>query len=294
MFVAVLSDKPELRERFCQSVGKETGKEDIAFYSSENSGRTITFVDPRPYPEKIQPLLYALSMADAVVLLVETLTPKIGEIIVALDSLGLDRGILMSASPIPFKGTVLDKYEKVPDMEAAKAKALALPEAAGGETILALSERTEAVKSIGNVAYSSVKSGKIRKQDKLFFLPGGKDIEVRSIHVNGSEVEEAGAGSRIELAFKGDLFERGIIVPLRHEHQVENVVNGKFVKSPFYKDEIKGRIHAYTNMQYVEGTVTDNDLTLLQPLAFEKGESILVVDASNQKLRIAGVFKSKW
>jgi hypothetical protein len=47
-------------------------------------------------------------------------------------------------------------------------------------------------------------------------------------------------------------------------------------------------------MQYLEGTVTDNDLTLSQPLAFEKGESILVVDASNQKLRIAGVFQSKW
>ena len=251
-------------------------------------------MDPIAYPEKIQPLLYTLSIADSVVLLVDTLTPKIGEIIVALDSLGLDKGIVMSSSPIPLKGTVLDKYEKAADMEAAKAKVLAFAPVAGGDTAFALAERTAAVKSVGNVAYSSVKSGKIRKQDKLFLLPEGKDIEVRSIHVNGNEVEEAGAGTRIELAFKGDLFERGIIVPLRHEHQVENVVNGKFVKSPFFKDELKGRIHAYTNMQYVEGAVTDNDLTLLQPLAFEKGESILVVDASNQKLRIAGVFKSKW
>jgi selenocysteine-specific translation elongation factor len=294
LFVAVLSDKPELRERFCSSFGKGTGKDDIGFYSSEGSGQTITLMDPIAYPEKIQPLLYTLSMADAAVLLVDTLTPKIGEIIVALDSLGLDRGVVVSSSQIPLKGTVLDKYEKVADMEAAKAKVLAFAPAAGGETALALAERTAAVKSVGNVAYSSVKSGKIRKQDKLFLLPEGKDIEVRSIHVNGNEVEEAGAGTRIEMAFKGDLFERGIIVPLRNEHQVENVVNGKFVKSPFFKDELKGRIHAYTNMQYVEGAVTDNDLTLLAPLAFEKGESILVVDASNQKLRIAGVFKSKW
>jgi len=47
-------------------------------------------------------------------------------------------------------------------------------------------------------------------------------------------------------------------------------------------------------MQFVEGNVFENELKLSAPLAFEKGEMILVVDASNQKLRIAGVFQSKW
>jgi selenocysteine-specific translation elongation factor len=120
------------------------------------------------------------------------------------------------------------------------------------------------------------------------------DIEIRSIHKNSAEAEDAAAGSLVEIAYKGDLFERGMLVELRHGFEVENVVNGRFNKSPFYKDEIKGRIYAYTNMQFVEGTVTDNDITLSAPLAFEKGESILIVDASNQKLRIAGVFQSKW
>ena len=291
MFVAVLSDKPELRERFCVSAGKEMGRDEIAVYSSEN-GKVL--IDPVQYPEKIQPLLYALSMADYAVLIVETLTPRIGEIIVALDSLGLDKGMVVSSSPLPVKGTKLDHYELVADMDAARAKVLALPESSGGEAVLALASKCEAVKSVGNVAYGALKSGRIRKSDKLFQLPEKKDIEVRSLHVGGSEVDEASAGARIEMAYRGDLFERGIIVPLRHEHQVESVVNGRFRKSPFFKDELKGRIHAYTNMQYVEGTVTDNDLTLLQPLAFEKGETILVVDASNQKLRIAGAFQSKW
>jgi hypothetical protein len=47
-------------------------------------------------------------------------------------------------------------------------------------------------------------------------------------------------------------------------------------------------------MQYVEGHVTDNDITLSSSFAFEKGDSILIIDASNQKLRIAGVFQVKW
>ena len=125
-------------------------------------------------------------------------------------------------------------------------------------------------------------------------MPACKDLEVRSIHVNGAEVEEISASSGFEIAYKGDLVETGLLAPLRHEFQVEHIVNGRFIKSQFFKDELKGKIHVYTNMQFVEGNVTDNDLTLSKPLAFEKGESILVIDSSNQKLRIAGVFQSKW
>jgi selenocysteine-specific translation elongation factor len=294
MIVAVLSDKPELRERFCAMVGREMSRDDIRFYAADAAGRTVHLVEPTAYPEKIQPLLYSLSMADHAVLLVESLTPKIGEIIVALDAMGLESGTVVSSAPLPLKGTVLDKYQTVADMGSAAQRVLALQPAAGGEALIALAHRSEAVKSAGNTMHGTVRSGKLSKSDKLFLLPDRKDIEVRSLKADGKEADEAQAGSSIEMAYKGDLFERGIIVPIRHEHQVESVINGRFMKSPFYKDELKGKIHAYTNLQYVEGVVNENDLTLSAPLAYEKGEGILVVDASNQKLRIAGVFRSKW
>jgi selenocysteine-specific translation elongation factor len=294
MFVAVLSDKPELREQFCKLVGKETNKDDVSFYSVNFGGMIITLVEPTLYPDKIQPLLYSLSMADYVVLLVESLTPKVGEIIVALNSLGMDKGIIVTSAQLPLAGTVLDKYEKVADMNAAKEKVLALKAGEAGENPLALVDKTFNVKSVGNVALGVVKSGKLKKHDKLFLLPEKKEIEVRTIQINDADSEEAAAGARFGIAYKGDLLERGVLVPLRNEFQVESIVNGKFTKSPFFKDELKGRIHAYTNMQFVEGNVFENELKLNSPLAFEKGESILVVDASNQKLRIAGVFQSKW
>ena len=294
MFVAVLSDKPELREKFCRLLGKETGKDDISFYSASHGGRILTLVEPTLYPDKIQPLLYSLSMADCAVVLVDTLTPKVGEIIVALNAMGISKGILVSNVQLPLAGTVIDKYEKAADMDAAREKLLTLQRGATGESMVALVDKAISVKSVGNVALGAVKSGKISKHEKLFLLPSNKEIEVRSIQISDAEAEEAPAGSRFGMAYKGELLERGVLVPLRNEFQVESVVNGRFSKSPFFKDELKGRIHAYTNMQFVEGTVTDNDLTLLQPLAFEKGETILVVDASNQKLRIAGTFRSKW
>ncbi len=294
MFVAVLSDKPELREQFCKLVGKETGKDDISFYAANFNGRIITLVEPTLYPDKIQPLLYSLSMADYVVLLADGLTPKIGEIVVALNALKLDKGIVVSSAPLPLAGTVLDKYEKVTDMNAAKEKVLSLQRGEPGENALALVDKAFAVKSVGNVALGVVKSGKLKKHDKLFLLPDKKELEVRTIQINDADCEEADAGARFGIAYKGDLLERGILVPLRNEFQVESIVNGRFVKSPFFKDELKGRIHAYSNMQFVEGNVFENELKLAAPLAFEKGELILVVDASNQKLRIAGVFQSKW
>jgi len=290
MLVAVLSDKPELREQFCKMVGKETGRDELAFYSAEGGK---TFVDPAHYPEKIQPLLYTLSLADCAVLIVDALSPKVGELIVALNSVGIERGVLVSSIPLPVAGTVLDKYEKAADMNAAREKVLALQETGGGERAVALVHKAEAVKSVGNVAHGVVKSGKMAKE-RVFVLPEKKEIEIRDLKVNEQDVAEASAGTSFSATFRGDLFERGLLVPMRNEFQIENVVNGKFNKSPFFKDELKGRIHAYTNMQFVEGHLTDNDLTLLKPLAFEKGEQIVIVDASNQKLRIAGVFQSKW
>ncbi|VVC02969.1 Uncharacterised protein [Candidatus Bilamarchaeum dharawalense] len=293
MFVAVLSDKPELRENFCKNFGSEISRDDICIYSANDGSKKIWLIDPVNYPEKIQPLLYTLSMADFVVLMVDGLTPKVGELMVALNSLRLDRGVIVTSANLPVGGTVLEKYEKVADQKTATDRVRAASVNAG-ENAIGLVYKTANQPSLGHVAYGALKGGKVKKQDKLFLLPDRKDVEIRSIHVNGSDVEELSATSNFEIAYKGDLVERGILAPLRHEYQVENIVNGRFTKSPFFKDELKGKIHAYTNMQYVEGHLTDNDLTLSAPLAFEKGELILVVDASNQKLRIAGVFQSKW
>ncbi|MFH1784792.1 MAG: hypothetical protein ABH842_00015 [Candidatus Micrarchaeota archaeon] len=293
MFVAVLSDKPELREEFCKLMGKEITKENIGIYSVDNANKKIWLIDPINYPEKIQPLLYTLSMADLVVLLVRELTPKVGELLVAVNSLKLDKGIIVSTASLPVGGTVLEKYDKVADQNAAKEKLLAAS-ASASENPFGLVYKTANMPSLGHVAYGALKGGKIKKQDKLYFLPECKEVEVRSIQVDGNSIEELVATSGFEMAYKGELVERGILAPLRHEFQIENIVNGRFTKNPFYKDELKGKIHAYTNMQYVEGNLTDNDLTLSEPLAFEKGEMILVIDASNQKLRIAGVFQSKW
>jgi selenocysteine-specific translation elongation factor len=294
LFVAVLSDKPELREKFCRMAGSEISRAELVFYSAESGGKPLTLIDPVHFPEKVQPLLYSLSMADYVVVLADGVTPKLGEIIVAVNCLKMEKGIIVSGSPLPLAGTSLENFEKAADMESAKAKLLALPQPEYRQEFVALVDRMENVKSVGNVAHGVVRAGSLKPHDKLFVLPDKKEVEVRSVQVNGKEVAEAQAGALFSMAFKGDPFERGILVPMRNEFEVGNIVNGRFAKTPFFRDELKGKIHAYSNMQFVEGHMTDNDLTLGAPIAYEKGDIMLVVDASNQKLRIAGPFQSKW
>jgi len=242
MFVAVLSDKPELREKFCAALGAKDAGSEIIFYSVDAGGRPLTLIDPAGFPEKVQPLLYSLSMADYAVVLADGVTPKLGEIIVALNCLKMDKGVIVSAGPLPVAGTTLDKFERVSDMESAKAKVLALPAPEYGEGTVALIDRTEAVKSVGNVAYGILKSGSLKPGDKLYLLPEKKELEVRSLQISGKDAESAPAGVRFAMAFKGEPFERGIMVPLRNEFEVGNIVNGRFSKTPFYKDELKGKI----------------------------------------------------
>ncbi len=294
MFVAVLSDKPELREKFCSSFGSKSGEGELAFYTAGAEGRSITLIDPVQYPEKIQPMLYALSMADYAVVIADGISPKLGEIIVALNCLKMDKGLIVSASPLPVAGTTLDKFEKAADMEAAKAKVLSLNSPEYGEGAVALVDRMEAVKSVGNVAHGILRGGSLKAGDKLFVLPEKKEIEIRSLQIGGADVESVRAGSRFSMAYRGEPFERGILVPLRNDYEIGNIVNGRFSRTPFYKDELKGKIHAYSGLQFVEGHMSDNDLTLSHPIAYEKGDLMLIVDASNQKLRVAGPFQSKW
>jgi selenocysteine-specific translation elongation factor len=121
-------------------------------------------------------------------------------------------------------------------------------------------------------------------------LPEKKQMEIRTIQINDKDSEIAKAGDRFGIAYKGDLLERGILVPLTNDFSIEKVINGRFTKNRFYMDEIKGKVHAYSGFQFIECTVSENELKLDNDMAFERREKILIIDASNQKLRISGVF----
>ena len=293
MFITVVSDSPEKRKQFCKLVGKETGSGDISFYSSNFQGIIRTLLEPTLYPDKLQPLLYALSIADYVVLIADSLTPHLGEIIVALDSIGKKEGLVVSSAPLPIKGTVLEGYGIASSLEEAKEKVLALQNPPGGGEMASLVDSYFQVKSVGNVILGAVKSGSIKKRDKILHLPSGKEMEVKSIQLNDKYVEEVSAGGRFGICYKGEPVERGLAVPLGHTFSLDSSIPGSFSKSPFYKGEIPKKIHAYSNLQFVEGSVSASELKMDKPFAWKGSERVLIADPGSPKLRICGYFEVK-
>lgn len=294
MFVAVLSDKPEKRLEFCSMFGTPASSQDISLYGAEINGKTRIIVEPITFPSKIQSLLHSLAIADFVVLIVDQLTPQIGEIIVALDMLKKEEGILISSVVLPISGTVLAKYERVTDVAIAKAKILELQTKTSEEELFALIHNSSTGEHTGTVAHGVVKSGTLTNIEPLHLLPLKKEVTIRSILVNGKEVKEAKTGDSFEIHYKGDPLQVGVLAPFRNNLEVNTSVNGRFIQSPFFKDELNHKVHMYHNFQYVEGIVSGTELLLDKPIAYAKGDRILVVDSSNQKLRIAGVFASAW
>ncbi len=291
MFIAVLSDSAEKRKEICKALGKESGADDISFYTINYGGKIKTVIEPTLYPGKVQPLIYSIYAADLVVVAVDALNQYVGEMIVALDAVKKERGILISSVELPVKGTVLEKYEKFSSFEEAREKILnAEPEESGGSELFALVDKAFSVKSVGNVALGLVKEGNMKKHDKLLFFPGKKDVEIKGIQLNDKDVEECGEGSRFGISYKGDEIERGQLLGFRAENKVENSVLGRFEQSPFYKDDLNRKVHACLNFQFVECRVSDSELKCDTPLSFRGRDRILVLDPSNQKLRVVGAF----
>jgi selenocysteine-specific translation elongation factor len=294
MFIAIVSDNPEKRKSFCKLIGKETGSGDISFYSSNFQGKIRTIIEPALYPEKIQPLLHALAIADYVVVLADSLTPQIGEIMVSLDLLKKEEGAILSPVELPLKGTVLEKYKRLDSQEDAKREILSLspPDspAAGDSPLLALVDSSFAVKSVGNVALGALKEGNIKKRDRLTHLPSKSEIEVKSIQLNDADSEEVSAGGRFGICYKGELLERGILSREGSGFSLGTSISGTFSKSPFYKNELPKKLHACSLLQFVECSISGDKLELERDFAYRENERILLVDPGNPKLRICGVF----
>ncbi len=291
MFVAVLSDNPEKRGEFCKALGKESGKGDVSFYIMSHEGKEKTIVEPTLYPQKIHPLAYTLYIADYVVIIADQPTPQLGEIIVALDSLKKENGLLVTQLNLPIKGTVVEKYERVADINAAKERIMNLEgEGQSDSELLAFVDQYINVKSVGNVAIGSIKEGKIKKHDRLIFLPQKKELEVRSIQINDKDVEEAKAGEKFGIAYKGEPIERGLLVSIRSEFENGKNIMGRFQKSPFFAADTNRKLHFCYGFNSVEGYVLENSISLDKEIPYRKRDPLLILDPSNQKLRIVGSF----
>jgi len=68
--------------------GKKGTSTDLTLYDKKESDVIRTWVTPNGFPEKIQPLLQAINIAEYVIFYIASLDKYVGDHIIALDMLG--------------------------------------------------------------------------------------------------------------------------------------------------------------------------------------------------------------
>jgi len=291
-----------------ENLGRELGKKgtlsDIAMYNRKTDEDIFTFMTP--VEDKLTAKSQIISTIDAAILVFSQMTPQVGETILLLDLVGVKEGIAVTSpyatgdniSSITAK-TSLSSYH-IEERDPVKLLELLKrmnPTRDSASPVLIVVDHSFSVKGIGEVALAFVKTGVVRKYDKLNLLPAGKEVIVRSIQVQDEDIEMAEAGTRVGLAIKGasiDELERGTILTKSDQVRVASECRLSFRKSPFYADLLKeGAFHATVGMQTDPVTLSNLQadsivLNSAKPIAYSPQDTFLLLDLNAKKTRVMG------
>jgi selenocysteine-specific translation elongation factor len=289
--VGVFGDQ-ELAKR----LGKKGTTNDIAIYNHASSEGVFTFVCPNS--DKIQPLMQALNMIDVPILVANSLTKEIGEMIVGISEMGFEKGFIISTiaesiQPM-IKGTPLEKFE-MSNETSIRQKLLDLKIERPTSPLLIPVDNYFNVKGIGTVVLGLVKSGTVRLHDKLMIEPLGREVLIKGIQANDQDIDEAGPGKRVGLNLKGveaDEIKRGNVVCESMEKSSD--LKLKFAKSRYSKEEIKEGINVLLSVGLqvvtcrVEKAGEEIVLKANSQVAYQKGQRCLVASMAESFPRILG------
>ena len=239
----VILGKQDLASEF----GKKGTETDLTLYDRKESNIIKTWVIPNGFPEKIQPLFQAINLAEYVIFHVDKLDKFTGEQIIALDSLGKEKGILSHTFDVDesklgmmIKGTVVEKYLKV-EPDKIKEEMNKLQPIVSTDPPEMVIDHCFDVKGVGTVILGKVTGGTIKQYDNLKLYPQGIDVLIKSIQMHDDPVTESVYPARVGIAVKGakpDEVGRGDIISAENVVDVKTEIELDFKKSPFYKNDI--------------------------------------------------------
>ncbi|MEK6985605.1 MAG: EF-Tu/IF-2/RF-3 family GTPase [Candidatus Thermoplasmatota archaeon] len=263
---AALLGNLEARKEF----GKVGTQSDMHLHEFKENGRQAITIIPAQYPAALKPLSYAVLNCDSAALVVDKLTPQIGEQILAADAAGITHGIVIlqnylqpeALKPI-LKGTVLEAWpiQTEPDWAAARAHLAAAPERSGKEKPVAVPiDHHFNVKGVGAVILGVVKQGTLKKGETLYAYPEKVISPIRSIQIHDVDVNEALPGDRVGLALRNtppEMLDRGMVLAPADApvaiHPSGAAVTFKLKRSAFSRQPLKAGavVQVGVGMQYV-------------------------------------------
>ena len=282
--------------------GKKGTETDISLYDRKESDIIKTWVTPSGFPEKIQPLLQAINLAEFVIFFVDKLDKFTGEQIIALDSLKKDKGILSHSFEVDeskldtmIKGTVIENYVKV-DYDKIKEEIDKIEPILNESPSEMVVDHCFDVKGVGTVILGKVTAGKIKQYDNLKLYPSGSDVLIKSIQMHDDPVSEAVVPARVGLAVKGvkpDEVGRGDVISQEDAVLVSSELELEFTKSPFYKNELsEGQMCLVSIGLQIKAakfsSINPLRLTFEKPMAYHIGDIAVILKPESTTIRILG------
>jgi len=294
----VILGKQDLASEF----GKKGTETDLTLYDRKESDIIKTWVIPNGFPEKIQPLFQAINLAEYVIFHVDKLDKFTGEQIIALDSLGKEKGILShtfdvdeSKLAMMIKGTVIEKYLKV-EPDKIKEEMNKLEPIVSTDPSEMVIDHCFDVKGVGTVILGKVTGGTIKQYDNLKLYPQGIDVLIKSIQMHDDPVSESVYPARVGIAVKGakpDEVGRGDVISAEDVVDVKAEIELDFKKSPFYKNDIAENQGCLVSvgLQIKAAkflSISPLKLTFEKPIVCKKNDIAVILKPESTTIRILG------
>lgn len=320
---------------------KELESEKFSIYSFKQ-GDSLVYLADTPYnmdaPKEMIGLIKESDACLLCVSAVDGVNQKLGELIILLNSLNIKKGIVAITKT---DSSTSDEVEALKS----KLNALLNESSLKGVQIIGVSsiidegfaelrealiglspkeydnsakfkmavEIAKEVKSGLTTIFGVIQSGKIRKYDKVVIMPWNKEFVVQEINLHGEIVEEAKAGDRVGIFFKGlypwDV-QMGDIVTVENNLEKSKELRVEIEIVKFFRDELKSENEVMLNIGVQTFPITIlkifKDGAEVQsakggekvelvcksklPFAFEKGQECAVInpDAHWRSIKVVG------
>lgn len=290
-------------DTLAKELGKKATASDMVFFHRKIDEGIFSFI--YPVEDKITVKSQIMNMSDIAIISAEQITPAVGETILMLDSLKINRGLFivppyadLTQLKKMIKDTSLESFQFMGRdvhqiMEFLEQQTVARNQDLAGVVTI---DHSFHVKGVGEIILGFVNQGIIRKYEKMVIHPINKETLVRSIQMQDNDVDQASPGSRVGLALKNvtvDDLKRGYILSSSEEIMMGSSLTLSFFKNPFYPDIRQGSFHITIGLQTVPIKIISVDGTTLtveteKSVAYMKNQSAIVLDLNADKLHHMG------
>ena len=291
-------------DELAKSIAKATDQRDVHTYVHkeyhDGVAKIISIIRPARYPERLRPLLNAISAGRVGIIEVNSVDATLGEVLVAFASSSIRLGLVVINPPSGewvdeeivkkmLAQAGLSKWKFVPNdgveirnelyqlMEEVEQE---LVDSAASQLVVSIDQHFN-VKGIGLVAIGYVQSGTINVHDELHILPAKASGNTKSLQVMDDDVKQAISGDRVGIAIRGakdDSLNNGSIIvkpavddKKTNTHIPLSVIEHKFSElsikqSPFQKRILAEGdvIHISVDLQFIVGRVKSVNNTMVQ------------------------------